>query len=134
MKGFNLKSIQQLLSADVPIKDPDGNPTGVVFTMAGPEHPDRKRITFAEARRQIASYRKTNRVDVLDPEDAEATKHENLAAYTLGWSGFVDDSGAEVVFSKQAALDLYKDQKMAWLVDQIEAALGEKDLFIKRSA
>ena len=45
MAGFNLKSIVQVQSADVSIKDIDGNATGVVFTMAGPEHPDRKRNT-----------------------------------------------------------------------------------------
>ncbi|MEI6117218.1 MAG: hypothetical protein WCP99_21970, partial [Burkholderiales bacterium] len=109
MAGFNLKSIVQVQSADVSIKDIDGNATGVVFTMAGPEHPDRKRIAFAEARKSIARYRKSGRVELADPEDAEATRHENLAAYTLGWSGFVDDGGVSVPFSKLAALDLYND-------------------------
>lgn len=37
-------------------------------------------------------------------------------------------------FHFQAALDLYTDPAMAWLVDRLEAALGRKDLFIRRCA
>ena len=133
MAGFNLKKIQQLTSADVSIRDTDGNATGVVFTMAGPEHPERKRITFAQSRKALARYQKSGRVELPDPEEAESTKFENLAAYTLGWKGYADEAGTDVPFSRQAALDLYRDSSMAWLVDQLESALGEKDLFIRRS-
>ena len=134
MSGFNLKSIKQVFSAEVKIKDPNGEPTGVVFEMAGPEHPDRKRITFAQSRKLTKSFQKTGRVEMPEPEDAEAAKKENLAAYTLGWSGLVDDHDRPVAFSKQAALEMYNDPEMAWLVDQLETALGDKELFITRSA
>lgn len=133
MSGFNLKSIEQAASAEVAIKQPDGTPTGVVFEIAGPEHPERKRIKFAQERKALSRYQKTGKVEMPDPEDAEASKHENLAAYTLGWKGYAVD-GVEVPFSKAAALELYRDPKMAWLVDQLDAALGDKELFIKRSA
>jgi len=134
MSGFNLKSIRQLASAEVAIKDIDGNPTGVVFEIAGPEHPERKRIAYALARKNQARYNKTGRVELMDPEEMESMKAENLAAYTLGWKGYVDDSGAPVPFSKAAALELYRDPEMAWLVDQLDAAIGDKELFIRRSA
>jgi hypothetical protein len=134
MSGFNLKSIKQVFSAKVAIKDPNGEPTGVVFEMAGPEHPDRKRITFAQSRKFMKSYAKTGRAEMPEPEDAEAQKRDNLAAFTLGWSGLVDDNDKPVVFSKQAALEMYNDPEMAWLVDQLETALGDKELFITRSA
>jgi hypothetical protein len=134
MSGFNLKSIRQVASAKVQIKDPNGEPTGVVFEMAGPEHPDRKRITYAQSRKFLKSFNKTGRAEMPEPEDAEAQKKENLAAYTLGWSGLVDESDKPVAFSKQAALEMYNDPEMAWLVDQLETALGDKELFITRSA
>ena len=135
MSGFNLKSIRQVTSAKIQIKDPaTGDPTGVIFEMAGPEHPDRKRITFAQSRKFLRSYAKTGRAEMPEPEDAESQKKENLAAFTLGWSGLIDDSGAPVVFSKAAALDLYNNSEMGWLVDQLDSALGEKELFITRSA
>lgn len=133
MSGFNLRSIEQATSAEVAIKQPDGTPTGVVIEIAGPEHPERKRIKWALERKALSRYQKTGKVEMPDPEEAEASKHENLATYTLGWKGYSVD-GVDVPFSKSAALDLYRDPKMAWLVDQIEAALGDKELFIKRSA
>lgn len=134
MSGFNLKSIRQEFSAKVAIKDIDGNPTGVVFELAGPQHPERKRITFALARRGQQRFNKTGRAEMLDPEELELLKAEHLAAYTLGWTGYVDESGGPVAFSKAAALALYQDPEMAWLVDQLDSALGDKELFIKRSA
>lgn len=135
MSGFNLKSIRQVAAAKIQVKDPaTGDPTGVIFEMAGPEHPDRKRITFAQSRKFLRSYAKTGRAEMPEPEDAESQKKENLAAFTLGWSGLVDDSGKPVVFSKQAALEMYNDPEMAWLVDQLDTALGEKELFITRLA
>lgn len=134
MKGFNLKSIRLVESAQVQIKDPSGEPTGVVFMLAGPEHPDRKRIQYAQVRVFNKNIKKTGRVEMPEPEDADAQKKENLAAYTLGWEGFVDEKGDVIPFSKQYALELYSDPEMAWLVDQLDAALGDKELFIKRSA
>ena len=135
MPGFNLKSIRQVASAKIQVKDPaTGDPTGVIFEMAGPEHPDRKRITFAQSRKFLRSYAKTGRAEMPEPEDAESQKKENLAAFTLSWTGLIDDAGAPVVFSKAAALELYNNPEMGWLVDQLDAALGEKELFITRSA
>lgn len=134
MSGFNLKSIKQVFSAEVAIKDPNGEPTGVVFEMAGPEHPDRKRITFAQARKFMKAYAKKGQAEMPEPEDAEAQKKENLAAFTLGWKGLADENGKAIAFSKQAALDMYNDPELAWLVDQLDSALGDKELFITRSA
>lgn len=134
MTGFNLKSIKQVFSTEVQIKDPNGDPLGVTFELAGPEHPDRKRIYFSQARKHFKSVVKTGRGAAIEPEDAEAMKIENLAAYTLGWKGLVDEEGMVIPFSKQAALALYQDPEMAWLVDQLDTVLGDKELFIKRSA
>ena len=135
MPGFNLKSIRQVASEKIQVKDPaTGDPTGVIFEMAGPEHPDRKRITFAQSRKFLRSYAKTGRAEMPEPEDAESQKKENLAAFTLGWTGLIDDAGAPVVFSKAAALELYNNPEMGWRVDQLDSALGEKELFITRSA
>lgn len=135
MAGFNLKSIKQVFSAEIQIKDPNGEPLGVTFEMAGPEHPERKRIIFAQNRKFLKEYQKSGGKPVVqEPEDLEAQKLDNLAAFTLGWKGLVDDEGKAIPFSKQAALDMYRDPEMAWLVDQLDSALGDKELFITRSA
>ena len=91
-------------------------------------------ITFAQSRKFLRSYAKTGRAEMPEPEDAESQKKENLAAFTLGWTGMADEKGVAVQFSKAAALALYTDPEMGWLVDQLDSALGEKELFITRSA
>ena len=131
----NIRAIRRAASAHIEIKDPaDGTPTGVRFEIAGPEHPERKRIAFAQSRRTLKRYEKTGRFEMPDPEEAEASKLENLAAFTLGWENFVDDQGKDVPFSRATALELYSDPEMGWLVEQVEAALGDRELFIRRSA
>lgn len=132
--GFNLKRISEATEAEVEIKDEEGAGTGVFFTLAGPQHPERKRIQFALSRKAIKRYEKTGKAELPDPEEAEEMARENLAAFTLGWRGYTDDQGMPVAFSKAAALELYRDPTMAWLVTQLQTALGETERFMKRSA
>lgn len=133
--GFQLRTIRQVETAVVEIKDPaDGTPLGVRFTLAGPTHPERKRIAFAQQRKSLRAFEKRGRIDMPDPEEAEESKIDNLAAYTLGWEGVLGDDGKPVPFSSAAALAMYRDPAMAWLVEQLETALGERELFIQRAA
>lgn len=134
MSGFNLRSIKTVDQFDLPIKDLDGNPTGVVFRLAGPTHPARKAIDQAKARKMINEANKTGKVKLPDPADSEATRGKDLAAYTLGWSGFVNEKGETVPFSIKAAEELYSDPELLWLVDQVDEALGNKQLFTMRAA
>lgn len=129
--GFNLKSIKTVQTFDYEVKDEQGNPTGVIFTLAGPNHPIRKAAQMAANRKLIASARKTGRVELPDPEDAEAQRVKDLTAFTLGWRGYSDENG-EVAFTPEAAAALYGDPELLWLSNQIDAALGEQDRFTKR--
>lgn len=130
--GFNLKSIKTVQTFDYQVKDEQGNPTGVIFTLAGPNHPIRKAAQMAANRKLIASARKTGKVELPDPEDAEAQRIKDLAAFTLGWSGYTDENGQDVRHSTEAAAALYADPELLWLSNQIDAALGESDRFTKR--
>lgn len=129
--GFNLKSIKTVQTFDYEVKDEQGNPTGVIFTLAGPNHPIRKAAQMAANRKLIASARKTGRVELPDPEDSEAQRVKDLTAFTLGWRGYADESG-EVAFTPEAASALYGDPELLWLSNQIDTALGEQDRFTKR--
>lgn len=129
--GFDLKSIKTVQTFDYEVKDEQGNPTGVIFTLAGPNHPIRKAAQMAANRKLIASARKTGRVELPDPEDAEAQRVKDLTAFTLGWRGYADENG-EVAFTPEAAAALYGDPELLWLSNQIDAALGEQDRFTKR--
>lgn len=125
---FRLDDFEDVLTAEVRIKNPaTGAPTPMVVTLAGPEHPDRKRIQFNKSRRLRAELSKTGKLPVTDPEDDEADETEMLVACTIGWTG------AEPAFSKQAARAVYVDPKRRWLRDQVLAALNERELFTRAS-
>lgn len=130
----NLRNIKSTTTAGVIIKDETGASTGVTIELAGPTHPKRKAITFAAARRAQARFRQSNKVEFDDPEEQALEAKSNLAACTLGWSGYTDDAGVPVPFSEAAAAALYADDEMSWLVDQLQVAIGEKERFMARSA
>lgn len=126
---FDLEAYEDVTSADVRIKDPTtGAPTPMVVTLAGPEHADRKRLTFARQRRLRAALAKTGKVPVSDPEEDDAEELDMLVACTLGWSG------ASVPYSPAEARRLYADPKRRWLRDQVAAALQERELFTRACA
>ena len=128
--AFNLRSIKTVDTFALAIKDTDGNPTGVTFTLAGPTHPVRKALDMARSRKVIQQYHKTGKMALPDPADAEATRTKDLATLTLGWDGYADDNGP-VQHSTAAAEALYSDPAMQWLCDQVDEALGNKALFTK---
>jgi len=128
-EAFNLDDFEDVTSADVRIKNPvTGAPTGMVVTLAGPEHADRKRLTFTRQRRMRAALAKTGRVPVSDPEEDDADELDMLVACTLGWAG------ASVAFSTAEARRVYSDPKRRWLRDQVAAALQERELFTRACA
>jgi hypothetical protein len=49
-------------------------------------------------------------------------------ACTLGWTG------SSLPYSAEAARKLYSDPKRRWLCDQVQAALDERELFMRSSA
>lgn len=133
--SFKIGSIQDALSAPVEIKDPStGASVGATVTLAGPEHPKRKAVEFSRQRKQRASFQKTGKLDLGDPEDDEATNIDTLIACTLGWEGITDDAGKPIAYSESAAATLYATDGQGWLRAQLLAALGERDRFIKTSA
>jgi hypothetical protein len=130
----NLRIIKSVLSAKVEIKDENSAPTGVFFEIAGPTHPKRKSILLANQRRLQHQLQKTGKVTLDDPAEQELQARDNLVSFTLGWSGFTDEKGKEVPFSPEAARELYENDEYSWLVDQLNAALNEKERFMQRSA
>jgi hypothetical protein len=123
---FDFTAFEDTTTAEVRIKNPStGAPTPMVVTLAGPEHPDRKRIIFAKQRRMRAVLAKTGQVKMGDPEEDEAEELDLLIACTLGWQG------APVAYSPKAARELYSDPKRRWLRDQVQTALQERELFTR---
>ena len=128
--GFDIDSIEDVGSADYEVTHPHtGLGTGAFITMAGPEHPERKRITMTLIRRMRAEAMR-HKTKASNPEDDLAESLQMLVKVTLGWRGMRKD-GRELPFSPQAATELYADSKRRWLVDQLLAAMNDQRLFIK---
>ncbi len=132
--GFNLRKIKTVDAFDVAIKDTDGAPTGVTFTLAGPTHPVRRAAEQAKARQLVNEANKTGKVKLPDPADTQASRPQEAAALTLGWAGYETDDGTPVPFSTLAAQALYAETEMLWLLEQVEDALGNKQLFTKAAS
>jgi hypothetical protein len=131
--SFNLRSIKSVDKFEAPIKDQDGNPTGVVFVLAGPTHPVRKAVTHAAQRKLLAGARRTGQIELPDPDETDKERVDNLTKFTLGWSGYSNEEGP-VPFSEAQARALYADPEMTWLADQVDTALSNKQLFTKSAA
>lgn len=132
--SFNLRSIKTVETFQLVIKDEEGNPTPVSLTLAGPNHPVRKAANHAAQRKMMSSAKRTGQVELPDPEESEKDRIKNIAMFTLGWTGYADDTGAPVPFSTEAVHQLYGEPEMKWLVDQVELALGNASLFTKRAS
>lgn len=131
--GFNLRSIKTHESFTVEIKDPEGNETGVVFTLASPTHPVRKALDQEVRDKLIAEYSKRGKFAPPKSKDEDKDRATALAKRTLGWEGY-EESGVPVPFSTEAAAALYADPEMKWLADQVDEALGNAQLYTKTAS
>ena len=67
---FDFTAYEDVTSADVRIKNPaTGAPTPMAVTIAGPEHPERKRRTFARQRKLRAAL-----LGLLERRDGEVPR------------------------------------------------------------
>jgi hypothetical protein len=130
----NLRQIKSTPEAEVEIKDETGAPTGIFFTLAGPTHPKRKAVVFAAQRRAQTVFQKTGKFALDGPEEQAAQNIDNLVAFTLGWRVAEGSDWTLEPYSDKAARDILEDDSMAWLADQLQTALGEKERFMTRSA
>lgn len=128
--GFDLDSVEDLFAADYELLHPiTGAPTGAFITLAGPEHPQRKRIAMNLMRRLRATAARAKQA-LTDPEEDARESVKLLASVTLGWRG-IRKNGQEVAYSETEAAELYADAKRQWVVKQLLGAMNDQDLFIK---
>lgn len=130
---FDLDAFEDVPAGDYVVKHPEtGQPTQIMLTLAGPEHPQRKKIAFAQQRRLRKVLQQTGKLQLSDPEDEESEEIDLLVSCTLAWRGLTV-SGKELAHSADAARKIYSDPKRRWLRDQVKQALNEREHFIKRS-
>lgn len=111
----------------------DGAPLGIIFTLAGPEHPIRQKLSLQIKRDMRRRVQRAGKLVLEDPEDELAQETDFLVACTLGWTGLEID-GATVAFDPGAARKLYEESRFAWVRRQVARALDDAEVFIGSSS
>lgn len=131
---FDLEEFDDVFSSEYVVKHPiTDEPTNMVFVLAGPEHPARKKETFKRIRYTRQEFANKGKYVPQDPETEDAETTDLVGRCILGWSG-VFKGGVAVPYSKNEAITLVTNPKKRWLRDQVKAALDERELFIKTCA
>lgn len=94
------------------IRDSEGEPTDVIFQLAGPGHPLRVDLDSKLYRRSAREFNKEGKTRL--PEDPATLREQEttrLVALTLGWSGMTNGNGEEVPFSPEKARELYENRR-----------------------
>lgn len=135
--AFDLGSIEDVPQAEFELLHPaTGKGLNAFITLAGPEHPDRKKLTFNMIReaRAEAALRAANggasAASVEDPEQSMAESLDLLASITLDWRN-MQLNGQPLACNKGNALALYSDSRRQWIVRQMMAKMRSADAFIK---
>lgn len=132
-KPFSLDDYEDVQAAEVELKHPiSGGATGMLFELAGPEHPARKRLVQARQRRMRNELQKSGQIKLNDPTEDDQDELELLIACTLGWKNLVTRDSI-IEFTPENVVALYSDPKKHWVRTQIRAKLDEVELFIRRS-
>jgi hypothetical protein len=81
---MKLNAIKVEQEVTIELKDPrNGEPLGAFVRLAGPEHPKRKAIVFANQRRTRARIQKAGRFELTDPEEDEQQSIDLAGSRTM---------------------------------------------------
>lgn len=132
--GFCIDDFKDVTTTELTLKNPKtGQPTDIVLTLAGPEHPLRKKRQFERIRRMRKEMQRVGKLTLADPAEEEQDEGEFLADCILGWNKMPARAG-NIEFSKDAALQLMNDSEKRWLRDQVKAGVEEREAFIASCA
>lgn len=125
--GYDLSTLNVVEAANkgtvVDITHPvSGEVLGIKITVAGSDSD-----IYRKAQRQILNKRLAQRAVKTKAEEIENESLELLVKCTLGWEG-VEEAGAPIPFSAEAARSLYK--KYPWLREQVDTAIADRSLFL----
>lgn len=128
--GFCIDDFNDVITCELVLKNPKtGQPTDIVLTLAGPEHPLRKKRQFERIRRMRKEMQRVGKLTLADPAEEEQDEGEFLADCILGWNKMPTRNG-DVAYSKDAALNLMNDSERRWLRDQVKSGVEEREAFI----
>lgn len=129
---FDLSTVEDVESAEVQIKR-NGQPLPIFVTIAGPEHPKRKRFAFEKQRKIRKQLAKTGKMEFGDPIEDEAEENDLLADCILSWRG-VAFEGKPLECNRDNVNRLLYDKKRAWFRKAIKEAFEDAEAFTRVSA
>ena len=129
---FDLASVEDVETAEVQLKR-NGQPMPIFVTLAGPEHPKRKRFAFEKQRKLRKQLAKTGKMEFGDPAEDEAEENDLLADCVLGWRG-VAFNGQALPCNRDNLYRLLHDKKRAWFRKALKEAFEDAEAFTQVSA
>lgn len=113
------------VAAKLELKDPITlEPLGVHVEMVGPESAE-----FRAIFKQLVKLRgEMSEEELKDPDLADKSENELLAACTLGW----DEAYFEKKFSKEAMVEILNNPGAKWLKDQLNAFVVDRTNFFRK--
>lgn len=129
---FDLSTVEDVESAEVQLKR-NGQPLPIFVTIAGPEHPKRKRFAFEKQRKIRKQLAKTGKMEFGDPAEDEAEENDLLTDCILGWRG-VAFEGKPLPCNRDNVTKLLYDKKRAWFRKAIKEAFDDQEAFTRVSA
>lgn len=131
--SLDLADFEDVQQGDLVIVHPKTKaPTPNTVTLAGPEHPARKRQDMARTRKMRTEFAATGKMPVTDPVEEYEEQTDYLVNATIGWN--LTFNGQAFPFSADNARQLYTDPKRQWFRQQVLAGLQKSELFINSSA
>lgn len=119
-----------------PLHPLTGEKLGIVFTLAGPQHPKRRNLARSwkrQIRQQVNRAGGKLRIEE-DPDIDEERETEYLIACTLDWKNLDYAGQSPYPFSSENARKLFEDPQRAWLRAELQEALNQQELFIASSS
>ncbi len=103
----------------------DGQPTEIVFLLAGPGHSARVDIDRKLAARSLRQFNKTGRAALPDdPDELREQETQRMIALTLGWRGVTNKDGEPVAFNAEAVRAAYENRRSS-VRGQVAKALAD---------
>lgn len=140
---FDLNDLEAIDQATMEIHSRDGKPTGWIWTIAGPGHPQaielsnrlgKERLARAKAQEMAQVNGRKWKGDDESPDEAMRRTAEMLVGRVLGWSP-ITMNGKDYPFTRDNAIALLMDPKRGdTLVSQLTDFLGDERSFMQRSA
>ena len=111
----------------VSIKDALGDETTVKLNLVGPDSKQ-----YHEATKKAYTEIQDKGLNIKDPDVSFRLDGAILAACITGWSGLEDENDVALAHSQEKALELMLTPELAFMREQVQAAVAERAKFFRK--